>query len=367
MSPVGAFDKIAPINNVSLNGMWSTQTPAGVHRRNSTSSVSSSASIRNRMNMNSLTSVANIIPETATITAAAATIFNSVSEERFRSRAYSEGASSLSIDQQQPQQQPLASSRYKTELCRPFEENGKCKYGDKCQFAHGKQELRQLIRHPKYKTELCRRFHTSGLCPYGPRCDFIHNQEDLGNRMPTNMQSSSTMHQTSHQTAYNHGISSQPGMPIPVPSPHVSERNHFNHRPSQLTVLTKQLSCGPILGGMSYSPTNQSPGGSPTFYQRNSDLECSTLLSPTSPNAGKQIMFNFNVPTTNSLMYEQSTPPMSNYDMFSTQGCIQDAPVADDAFSSPPTPPDSDRESMTGSPPSRQQRLPIFRCLSQSD
>ncbi|KAF8792231.1 mRNA decay activator protein ZFP36L1 like protein [Argiope bruennichi] len=69
------------------------------------------------------------------------------------------------------------SSRYKTELCRPFEENGTCKYGDKCQFAHGRKELRTLIRHPKYKTELCRTFHTTGLCPYGPRCHFIHNSE----------------------------------------------------------------------------------------------------------------------------------------------------------------------------------------------
>ncbi|TMS12598.1 mRNA decay activator protein ZFP36L1 [Larimichthys crocea] len=70
------------------------------------------------------------------------------------------------------------SSRYKTELCRPFEENGTCKYGDKCQFAHGMQELRSLNRHPKYKTELCRTFHSSGYCPYGPRCNFIHNAEE---------------------------------------------------------------------------------------------------------------------------------------------------------------------------------------------
>ncbi|XP_061560268.1 mRNA decay activator protein ZFP36L1b [Phycodurus eques] len=70
------------------------------------------------------------------------------------------------------------SSRYKTELCRPFEENGSCKYGDKCQFAHGVHELRSLTRHPKYKTELCRTFHTIGFCPYGPRCHFIHNPEE---------------------------------------------------------------------------------------------------------------------------------------------------------------------------------------------
>ena len=73
---------------------------------------------------------------------------------------------------------PANSSRYKTELCRPYEENGTCKYGDKCQFAHGMHELRSLVRHPKYKTELCRTFHTTGFCPYGPRCHFIHNKEE---------------------------------------------------------------------------------------------------------------------------------------------------------------------------------------------
>jgi len=70
------------------------------------------------------------------------------------------------------------SARYKTELCRPFEENGACRYGSKCQFAHGKAELRSVMRHPKYKTDLCRTFHTTGLCPYGPRCHFIHNDDE---------------------------------------------------------------------------------------------------------------------------------------------------------------------------------------------
>lgn len=70
-------------------------------------------------------------------------------------------------------------SRYKTELCRPYEEFGVCKYGDKCQFAHGVAELRSLARHPKYKTELCRTYHTVGFCPYGPRCHFVHNQDEV--------------------------------------------------------------------------------------------------------------------------------------------------------------------------------------------
>lgn len=69
-------------------------------------------------------------------------------------------------------------SRYKTEVCRPYNENGFCKYGDKCQFAHGEHELRGLPRHPKYKTEPCRTFHTLGVCPYGPRCHFIHSENE---------------------------------------------------------------------------------------------------------------------------------------------------------------------------------------------
>uniref|UniRef100_A0A8B9CFN0 mRNA decay activator protein ZFP36 n=1 Tax=Anser brachyrhynchus TaxID=132585 RepID=A0A8B9CFN0_9AVES len=97
-------------------------------------------------------------------------------ESRFRDRSFSEGGERL-LQQKQPGGQ-VNSSRYKTELCRPFEENGACKYGDKCQFAHGIHELRSLTRHPKYKTELCRTFHTIGFCPYGPRCHFIHNAEE---------------------------------------------------------------------------------------------------------------------------------------------------------------------------------------------
>lgn len=65
--------------------------------------------------------------------------------------------------------------RYKTELCRPFKETGECKYGEKCQFAHGENELRTVQRHPKYKTEYCRTFYGVGLCPYGSRCHFLHD------------------------------------------------------------------------------------------------------------------------------------------------------------------------------------------------
>jgi len=59
--------------------------------------------------------------------------------------------------------------RYKTELCRSFSENGYCRYGEKCQFAHGSAELRATVRHPRYKTELCKAYHSTGFCAYGAR------------------------------------------------------------------------------------------------------------------------------------------------------------------------------------------------------
>lgn len=59
---------------------------------------------------------------------------------------------------------------YKTERCRSWEEKGSCRYGQKCQFAHGKDELRHVNRHPKYKTEICRTFWRTGTCPYAKRC-----------------------------------------------------------------------------------------------------------------------------------------------------------------------------------------------------
>eukprot|EP00028_Trichosphaerium_sp_Am-I-7-wt_P014574 CAMPEP_0168509392 /NCGR_PEP_ID=MMETSP0405-20121227/744_1 /TAXON_ID=498012 /ORGANISM="Trichosphaerium sp, Strain Am-I-7 wt" /LENGTH=267 /DNA_ID=CAMNT_0008526833 /DNA_START=46 /DNA_END=850 /DNA_ORIENTATION=+ len=79
----------------------------------------------------------------------------------------------VDIEQQLGQQ-----SRYKTELCRSWVETGSCRYGNKCQFAHGGDELRPLLRHPKYKTEICKTFHTLGTCPYGTRCRFIHHTQE---------------------------------------------------------------------------------------------------------------------------------------------------------------------------------------------
>ena len=41
--------------------------------------------------------------------------------------------------------------KYKTELCKTFSEKGKCPYGYKCRFAHGKEELNSKNLNLNYK------------------------------------------------------------------------------------------------------------------------------------------------------------------------------------------------------------------------
>ena len=74
------------------------------------------------------------------------------------------------------QQEEKKVTLFKTELCRSYEETGACKFGDKCLFAHGQNEMRQISKHPKYKTEVCKSFWMEGHCKYGKRCCFLHVQ-----------------------------------------------------------------------------------------------------------------------------------------------------------------------------------------------
>nr|CAB3267925.1 ZF(C3H) zinc finger protein [Phallusia mammillata] len=298
-------------------------------------------------------------------------LLETVAEERFRSRAYSEG-SNLSCDQQQ-QQQAQTTSRYKTELCRPFEENGRCKYGDKCQFAHGKHELRHMVRHPKYKTELCRTYHTSGLCMYGPRCHFIHNTDELA---PVSRQNSvSGIGLQTHQVS------------VPVTISNVIQQK----RPTNLQLLSQQQqrNINQMNNAFPYPTANKvntSPIGTPPGFF--GPAEQPPLLSPVSPISATRTgpVFSFAKAPMSPMDLQgatktfggfdvenrQATPPLTRFDVM--QGGHQYMDLSnEDAVFDPPTPPDSDRESESGSPQAggilnnSPQRLPIFRCLSQSE
>lgn len=65
--------------------------------------------------------------------------------------------------------------KYKTEECKYFKCYGYCKYGDKCAFAHGKNELRPKVTNTTaFRTKDCEQFFKYGYCPYGSRCQFRH-------------------------------------------------------------------------------------------------------------------------------------------------------------------------------------------------
>jgi hypothetical protein len=67
-------------------------------------------------------------------------------------------------------------SKEKTELCKNWEAYHYCKFGDRCSFAHGIEELRSRTdMPPTYKLRQCKQFSETGICSYGKRCQFIHN------------------------------------------------------------------------------------------------------------------------------------------------------------------------------------------------
>ena len=68
--------------------------------------------------------------------------------------------------------------KVKSSLCRNYSEFGSCPYGNKCQFAHGLEELRCKVDENSYKTKPCNPFKRKGYCLFGFRCNFSHSSEE---------------------------------------------------------------------------------------------------------------------------------------------------------------------------------------------
>ena len=86
--------------------------------------------------------------------------------------------------------------KYKTELCKYFEINGYCKFGDNCAYAHGKENLRSKVTNSTaYRSKKCVQFYTYGFCPYGNRCQFAHALKTniINNPYDKNMSYTKTM------------------------------------------------------------------------------------------------------------------------------------------------------------------------------
>jgi len=83
--------------------------------------------------------------------------------------------------------------RYKTSLCKQFEMNGTCNYGEKCKYAHGSSDLRQPtgggykrggfgannFHNKNYKTSLCHQWQQQATCRYGDTCKFAHGDNEI--------------------------------------------------------------------------------------------------------------------------------------------------------------------------------------------
>lgn len=93
-----------------------------------------------------------------------------------------------------------ANPKYKTSLCKHYNTTQGCSYGDKCQFAHGPEELRLNSGQPmsfmnpmnmnqnmdkiqnnllNYKIAKCRNWEKDKSCKYGDKCTFAHGDAEL--------------------------------------------------------------------------------------------------------------------------------------------------------------------------------------------
>ena len=65
----------------------------------------------------------------------------------------------------------------KTTLCTNWETNQTCPFGEGCQYAHGKEELRPRLKiQHKYRTRPCYSFFHKGACSFGENCAFSHER-----------------------------------------------------------------------------------------------------------------------------------------------------------------------------------------------
>ena len=92
------------------------------------------------------------------------------------SHYYNNSRNNLTLIEKMIKEQNLLQQNYKTELCKKFQSTGYCPYGEKCRFAHRKEELVTRIQGPNYKKEKCKSFFSKGYCNYGSRCKFQHDE-----------------------------------------------------------------------------------------------------------------------------------------------------------------------------------------------
>ena len=78
---------------------------------------------------------------------------------------------------------PIHASCYqKSEFCRNWIESAKCRFEDKCRYAHAQEELTPmaiLMYGDKFKANNCRIFYKTGICDFGSECMFRHEHRAI--------------------------------------------------------------------------------------------------------------------------------------------------------------------------------------------
>ncbi|XP_062241221.1 mRNA decay activator protein ZFP36L1-like [Platichthys flesus] len=256
---------------------------------------------------------------------------------------------------------PHISTRYKTELCRTFEESGTCKYGAKCQFAHGMDEMRGLSRHPKYKTEPCRTFHTIGFCPYGARCHFVHNADEHEDAPPQRqkLRHSVSFAGFSSRQIFQPVEESQPSSLLFTRASSVSPPPSSAGSPELLSPLyPEQGSLKPF--PYSFSGITDLPGdcGDSTlrFYAVNDSISSISSKCPISNFTSKNPNLPYHLP---------QQLPVSLSGLSGLQRCSSADSLSEEGYTSSCSL--SSSSSGTESPSFEGRRLPIFSRLSVSD
>ena len=322
-------------------------TPIGIQRRHSSNGTLTIAS-----NNKTSTSLVSGLTES--------TLLNN-KENRHRDRAFSES------DGNNSKRNQINSSRYKTELCRPFEENGTCKYGDKCQFAHGVPEVRSLNRHPKYKTELCRTYHTVGFCPYGPRCHFIHSAEEK--RTPQQNVQDNNVNVRNMNTSITRTIERPKTL---FHSLSFSGTSSTDMSPTGMAISPTSLTPPPTYYPgdgiqLNFNTTSNSLNNNANTFNFAQDLP--PLMSPMSPSSGSpNSPFNFPSPLPAGI---NDTLLQQHQQLMHVNDNLNSVFLSDVDGSLSPSPSESlsgsDQESLGGSVSSTSpldRRLPIFSRLS---
>ncbi|TPX34165.1 hypothetical protein SmJEL517_g03094 [Synchytrium microbalum] len=186
---------------------------------------------------------------------------------------------------------PSIAIHYKTRWCRSIRENGFCKYGDACSFAHAESELRafggkdsifgrqfadlddqavqaflekkrlkrgmmdadrDITSHPLYKTRMCSKIDRAEGCDLGDACRYAHSTSELRPLPPSSMMGDDHR-QTNSSPWYGH--SSVPS-PISNGSPPLAPHPNPSMPPS---LLNGSLLSSPVLLSSSSSSAFPTP------------------------------------------------------------------------------------------------------------